>query len=103
MTVRKVADIFTALGSKIHFSREPTEEYGNYASRISWTIPHYIAESAGGLGEDKVLKFPSCCLQLFGCGRLRICCTDDKDKIQYDDRGIGKDGDGGCRGGKSSG
>jgi len=39
MTIRKVADIFNALGSKVRFSCECAEEYRDYASRIVWDIP----------------------------------------------------------------
>jgi transcriptional regulator with XRE-family HTH domain len=66
MTICKVADIFTALGNKLRFSCERDEEYGKYASRISWNIPQSTCTAEGGLVRrgDKELE---CTANLMGC------------------------------------
>jgi transcriptional regulator with XRE-family HTH domain len=67
MTIRKVADIFFALKSKIRFSCERAEEYSNYASRISWKIPDNIEHSiapGGEMGLKEFLDSPECHLYL---------------------------------------
>ena len=67
MTIRKVADIFTALGSKIRFSCDRAEEYRNYASRISWEVPQSVAESNLVPCEGKELECPANFLSSMAC------------------------------------
>ena len=58
MTIRKMADIFTALGRKVHFSHERAEEYRNYASRVSWTGPQSDIVVVYGLYQGNEIKCP---------------------------------------------
>ncbi len=67
MTIRKVADIFTALGSKIRFSCERAEEYRNYASHISWDVPQYVAKSNLVPREGTELECPANFLGYIAC------------------------------------
>lgn len=58
MTIRKVADIFFALGSKPHFSRECADEYRHYSSHVSWTIPGSSAEARAVPHQQRDLDYP---------------------------------------------
>ena len=55
MTVRTIADIFTALGRKVQFSQERYDGHESYSSRIAWKLSQPTLEATTAIFQDREL------------------------------------------------